>query len=76
MLEQLLNYIFYSEYCIIEFLCIHCCRRFSTVEACCKSMSGDAYVDIPVDESFVQALRTEVGLLDAGKIATVNVKKY
>jgi hypothetical protein len=39
-------------------------------------MSGDAYVDIPADESFVQALRTEVGLLDAGKITTVNVKRY
>jgi hypothetical protein len=24
----------------------------------------------------VQALRTEVGLLDAGKITTVNVKRY
>jgi len=39
-------------------------------------MSGDAYVAIPADESFVQALRTEVGLLDAGKITTVNVKRY
>jgi hypothetical protein len=34
-------------------------------------MSGDAYVAIPADESFVRSLRTEVGLLDAGKITTV-----
>jgi hypothetical protein len=39
-------------------------------------MSGDAYVAIPADESFVQALRTEGGLLDAGKIATEDVKRY
>ncbi|GFG34107.1 hypothetical protein Cfor_05563 [Coptotermes formosanus] len=29
-------------------------------------MSGDAYVGIPTDELFVKALRTEVGLSDAG----------
>jgi hypothetical protein len=39
-------------------------------------MSGDAYVDIPTDESFVKALLTEVGLLDAGKIIIVNVNRY
>jgi hypothetical protein len=43
-------------------------RRFSTVEACCKSLSGDAYVGIPPDESFVKAMHTEVGLIDAGTI--------
>lgn len=41
-------------------------RCFPTVEACCKSMSGDAYVEIPPGKPFVKALRTEVGLKDAG----------
>jgi hypothetical protein len=39
-------------------------------------MSGDAYVDIPTDESFVKALRTEVGLLDAGKVTVMNINRY
>jgi hypothetical protein len=39
-------------------------------------MSGDAYVGIPSDESFVKALRTEVGLTDAGKITTMNENRY
>ncbi|XP_069684923.1 AP-5 complex subunit mu-1-like isoform X2 [Periplaneta americana] len=41
-------------------------RCFPTVEACCKSMSGGSYVGIPPNKSFVNALRMEVGLADAG----------
>ncbi|XP_023725385.1 AP-5 complex subunit mu-1 isoform X2 [Cryptotermes secundus] len=41
-------------------------RHFSIVEACSKSVCGDAYIGIPSDESFVKALRTEVALIDAG----------
>jgi hypothetical protein len=36
-------------------------------------MSGDAYVGIPSDETFVKALRTEVGLTDAGNITIVSI---
>ncbi|XP_021925245.1 AP-5 complex subunit mu-1-like isoform X2 [Zootermopsis nevadensis] len=45
---------------------MECQKQFSTVETCCKSMFGDEYVGIPPDESFVKALHTEVGLIDAG----------
>jgi hypothetical protein len=37
-------------------------------------MSGDAYVGIPSAESFVKALRTEVGQVDSGKVTAVNEK--
>jgi hypothetical protein len=39
-------------------------------------MSGDAYVGIPTDELFVKALRTEVGLSDAGKISALDINRY
>jgi hypothetical protein len=39
-------------------------------------MSGDAYIGIPSDESFVKALHTEVGLVDSGKMTAMNENGY
>jgi hypothetical protein len=39
-------------------------------------VSGDEYVGVPPDESFVKALHTEVGLIDAGRITIVNENRY
>jgi hypothetical protein len=39
-------------------------------------MSGDKYIAIPSDESFVKALHTEVGLIDAGRLTVVNENWY